>query len=106
MQETPQWFKWLLAGFVALILLYLTATNRGFGLGVVAAASSVALSALFITLRGRLRDRGARAALRILFVYGFLALATFALAAPTSLYFIWLLVSLALGALELVQRQP
>ncbi len=104
MRETPPWFSWVLGGLVALVVLYVAAGRGGLPLGLLSFLASGLLVAGFVLARQRVRDRGLRMALRILFVYGFLALITYILQAPTFLYATWAILALLLGVLELFQR--
>lgn len=106
MRETPPWFSWVLGGLVALVVFYVAAGRGGLPLGLIALVAAALISAGFIIARQRVRDRGLRMGLRIVFVYGFLALCTYVLQAPRFLYATWAVVALVLGSLELLQRQP
>jgi len=103
-RETPPWYSWVLGTLVALVVFYVASGRGGFLYGVMALVAAGLLIAGFIVTRQRVRDRGLRMGLRIVFVYGFLALCTYILQAQTFLYATWAVLALVLGALELLQR--
>lgn len=104
MRETPAWFGYALSVFIAFIMFFATTARAGFPLGLLAFVGCVLLGAGFVYARRRVIDKGLRMALRILFIYGFLALCTWVLQAPRFFYATWAIFALLLGSLELLQR--